>query len=92
MEDILSYRIKRQFSTKSPSQSLKILQDLSTSCPEAQDVYTKVSEPFDPKSEDYYVQIRTSFPVDRKILWLRVALLEGKLAAILDKLAANCRY
>ncbi len=94
VEDILSYRIKCRLvrGTSTDSRSLRILQELSTSCTEAHDVYTKVSEPFDPRSEDYYARVRLSFPVDKRILWIRIAILEGKLAAILETLAAHSRW
>ncbi|XP_064404269.1 small G protein signaling modulator 1-like [Halichondria panicea] len=90
VEDILSYRIKCRFASMVPSKSLRILQELSSSCTEAQDVYTECCRPSS-QIEDDYARVRDSFSVDKKILWIRMAILEGKLAAILEKLVANSR-
>ncbi len=91
VEEILSYRIKCRFITMVPSKSLRILQELSSSCTEAQHVYTECCRPSSQSKDDYAI-VRDSFSVDKKILWIRMAILEGKLAAILEKLVTNSRY
>ncbi len=102
VEDVLSYGVKRRYrSSKSKPlpPSAKVLHDLAKTHPEAATVYEKCfsSLPQTPggspnnSTRDDYTAFQTNSPLERKVLWIRVALIEKKLQSIIDGLMKNPR-
>ena len=91
VEDILSYGVKRKyqsFRTKVIMPSGRILQDLGKSLPEAAAIYEKCFDENSMKKEDYaYIHVVSM--AERKVGWIRAALVEGKLQTIVRGIMKN---
>ena len=93
MEDILSYGVKRRYSNtrmRSVTPSGRILQELGKTYPEASQLYSKCYGERERAREDY-VLVGSSSPADRKVLWIRAALVESKLQGVVEQLMKNRR-
>ena len=66
------------------------MRELGKTFPDALEVYNKCYNTQGGEREDYTVMQSTS-PVERRVLWLRVALVEGKLAAIVERILVDPR-
>ena len=101
---MLSYGVRRRYHSSKSKQlpsSAKILHDLGKIVPEAASVYEKcfptarssASEGNSPGKliTDEYAVLQTSSPAERKVLWIRVALIEGKLLKIIEGLMQDPR-
>ena len=92
VEDILSYQVKRRHrGNKTITPSGRILRELSKSFPIALDVYNKAFSDSKEGKQDYSTT-QTSSATERKVLWIRVALVEGSLANIVEQLVGHPRY
>jgi len=93
VEDILSYGVKKKYQgyrSKGVTSSGRVLQELGRSLPEAASVYQKSFDDHYTGKEDY-AQAHVVSNTDRKIMWIRVALVEGKLQAIVENLLKNSK-
>lgn len=93
VEDILSYGVKKKFRTnrsKLTTPSGKVLQEVGKTSPEAADIYDKCFSESSEGKEDYVLFHGISL-AERKVGWLRAALVEGKLHAIVQSIVANPR-
>ena len=91
VEDILSYGVKRRyqsFRSKLITPSGRVLQDLGKSMPEAADLYDKCFSSNLTEKEDYTFVHDVSM-AERKVGWIRAALVEGKLQLIIGKIMKN---
>ena len=81
--------------SKQLTSSVKILHELGKTHPDAAAIHYKCFEAelkgAHEEREDY-ATLQTSSPAERKVLWIRVALVEGKLKSIVDELMRNPRY
>ena len=94
VEDILSHGVKKRYRTsksKPVTSSGKILHDVGKTYPEAASVYAKCFSGSAADRDDY-ATMQTSSQAERKILWIRVALIEGKLRGIVGEVVKNRRY
>ena len=92
VEDILSYQVKRRYrGNKTTTSSSRILRELGKTYPPALEVYNKCFGD-SKEGKDEYAVVQSGSPAERKVLWVRVALLEGKLADIVDSLVNKPRY
>ena len=78
----------QSYRSKGVTSSGRVLQDLGKSLPEAAAIYEKCFDANSPIKEDY-THIHSLSAAERKIVWIRAALVEGKLQAIMDKLMSN---
>lgn len=95
VEDILSYGVKRRYSTgkvKQVTPSGRVLQELGKTYPEAAELYSKCYGEIVGNREDY-VLASSSSPraADKKVIWIRAALVEGKLQGVVEQLMKNPR-
>jgi len=88
VENVLSYGVKKKFQSyrsKLITPSGKVLQDVGKTLPEAADIFTKCfGESSNGKAE--YMLVQGLSPAERKMGWIRAALVEGKLQAIVDSI------
>lgn len=71
----------------------RVLQELGKTYPEATSLFNRCFESSATNSgecEDY-VLLQSDSPAERKVLWIRVALVEGKLQAIVEQLLKKPR-
>ncbi len=66
----------------------RVLQDLGKTLPEAAAIYEKCFDANSPNKEDY-THVHTLSAAERKIVWIRAALIEGKLQDVVEKLMSN---
>ncbi len=87
----MSYGVKRKFQTnrsKVITPSGKVLQEVGRTLPDAADIFDKCfGENSDGKSE--YMLVQGLSPAERKMGWIRAALVEGKLQAIVDSIVKS---
>lgn len=92
MEDILSYGVKKRYQSyrsKVITPSGRVLQDIGKSLPEAAAIYEKCFGNSYPDKEDYsFIHVS---PAERKVGWIRTALVEGKLQTIVKSIMDNPR-
>ena len=81
VEDILSYGVKRKYQSYYRSKvipaSARVLQDLGKTLPEAAAVYENCFGESSKVKEDYVMAVT---PTEKKVVWIRVALIEGEVA------------
>ena len=89
VEDVLSCGVSWQLCPCcAVSPSVRVLRALSRRCPEADQVYRK-SFSGSPEGRERYASLHTPHHLERRVLWLRVAFIEMKMAAIVEWLLAN---
>ena len=91
VEDILSYGVKKKyhsFRSKVVTPSGRVLQDLGKTLPEAAAIYDKCFNADSAAKEDYTL-VHVFSAAERKIVWIRAALIEGKLQAIVESITSN---
>lgn len=94
VEDILSHEVRHKYSAsrgKGLTSSARVLQELGKTFPEAASLFNRCFEDSGNDREDY-VQLQSDSPAERKILWIRVALIDGKLQGVIEQLRAKARY
>jgi len=94
VEDVLSHGVKRRYhvsKSKPITSSGKILHDLGKTYPDAASIYAKCFVDTSDGQDDYTV-VQTSSPAERKILWIRVAMIDGKLTKIVGEILKRRRY
>lgn len=95
VEDILSHGVKKRYrasKSKPVTSSGKILHDVGKAYPDAASVYAKCFNGAAAADRDDYATMQTSSQAERKVLWIRVALIEGKLRGIIGEVVKNRRY
>jgi len=95
VEDILSHGVKKRYrasKSKPVTSSGKILHDVGKAYPDAASVYAKCFNGAAAADRDDYATMQTSSQAERKVLWIRVALIEGKLRGIIGEVVKNKRY
>ena len=95
VEDILSHGVKKRYrasKSKPVTSSGKILHDGGKAYPDAASVYAKCFNGAAAADRDDYATMQTSSQAERKVLWIRVALIEGKLRGIIGEVVKNRRY
>lgn len=95
VEDIISYGVKRKYHSyyrsKVITSSGRLLQDLGKTLPEAASIYEKCFDESRKEKEDY-TYVHGWSTSERKVVWIRAALIEGKLRTIVDSLFNNAKY
>ncbi|CAI8058571.1 Small G protein signaling modulator 1, partial [Geodia barretti] len=91
VEEVLSYGVRKRYATsKQLSSSAKILADLGRRFPVAAATFDKCygAKSHSSSSEDY-AHLVTSSTTERRILWLRVAIIENSLVTIVNEIIKN---
>ena len=77
----------------------RVLQELGKSFPEAASLFNRCFEGSpssgargSSSSREDYAQLQSGSPAERKVLWIRVALVDTKLQAIVEQLMKKPRY
>lgn len=94
VEDVLSHGVKRRYhasKSKPVTSSVKILHDVGKTYPDAASVYAKCFVHSSDEQDDYTV-MQTNSPAERRILWIRVAMIDGKLPKIVGEILKRRRY
>ena len=94
VEDVLSHRVKKRYhasKSKPVTPSVKILHDIGKTYPDAASVYAKCFIHSSDEHDDYTV-VQTTSPAERRILWIRVAMIDGKLPKIVGEILKRKRY
>lgn len=94
MEDILSYGVKKKYQSyrsRIVTPSGRILQDVGKVLPDATAIYEKCFSDSAMEREDYYYTHAISM-AEKKVLWIRAALIEGKLQGIVECIMNNSKY
>lgn len=94
VEEVLSYGVRRRYRSNKSKQltsSAKILHEMGRTYPDAAALYSKCFVTAAVEKEDYAI-LQSSSPAERKVLWIRAALVEGKLQGILDEIRKNPRH
>ena len=93
MEDILSCGVLKRYQSfyyrSKLTASGRVLQELGKTLPEAAAIYKKCFED-SPKEREDYAQAPTA--AERKVVWIRAALIEGKLQVIVENFMKNPKY
>ena len=101
VEDILSFEVRSKFHVskgRGATSSGRVLQELGKTFPEAASLFNRcfegssLSPPGAGGSRDDYAQLQSASPAERKVLWIRVALVDAKLQAIVEQLMKKPRY
>jgi hypothetical protein len=99
VEDILSFEVRSKFHVskgRGATSSGRVLQELGKTFPEAASLFNRCYEgsgsPGSGGSRENYAQLQSESPAERKILWIRVALVDAKLQAIVEQLVKKPRY
>ena len=97
MEDILSFEVRHKYQTskgKLVTSSGRVLQELGKTYPEAASLFNRCFESSSSNGGDRedYVQLRSDSLAERKVLWIRVALVEGNLQGIVEQLLKKPRW
>lgn len=91
----MSYGVKRRYSSskvKLVTASGRVLQELGKTYPEAAQLYSKCYEDNERTDKEDYVLVSSGSLADKKALWIRAALVEGKLQGVVEQLMKNRRY
>lgn len=91
MEDILSYGVKKKFQSfrsKVVTPSGRVLQDVGKVLPDAAAIYKNCFSESGAEREDYYY-VHVISMAEKKVLWIRAALIEGKLQGIVETIMNN---
>lgn len=90
MENILSYGVKKKYQCRSKmvTPSGRILQDVGKVLPDAAAIYEKCFSDNSMDREDYYY-VHVISMAEKKVLWIRAALIEGKLQGIVENIMNN---
>ena len=96
VEDILSYEVRHKFNGsrgKGITSSGRVLQELGKSFPDAASLFNRCFEGSHGNGSDRedYAQLQSDSPAERKILWIRAALVDGKLQGIVEQLMEKGR-
>ena len=94
VEDILAFEVRSKFhvsKVRGVTSSGRVLQELGKTFPEAASLFNRCFEGAGGSREDY-AQLQSDSPAERKVLWIRVALVDGKLQAIVEQLLKKPRY
>ena len=94
MEEILSYGTKKKYQvsrSKPLPPSGKILHDLGKKVKEAEEVYGLSFAQHTNAGRPDYACMQGSAITERRIVWVRVAMVEGKLKTIVEAMATNAR-
>ena len=97
VEDILSFEVRHKYHTskgKVVTSSGRILQELGKTYPDAASLFNRCfeSSPGNGGDREDYVQLQSrDSPAERKMLWIRVALVEGNLQGIVEQLLKKPR-
>ncbi len=93
VEDILSYGVKKKYQyyrSKVLTPSGRVLQDVGKVLPAAAAIYDKCfSEAASERGKEDYYLVHVVSPAEKKVLWLRAALIEGHLQAIVETILGN---
>ena len=101
VEDILSFEVRSKFHVskgRGATSSGRVLQELGKTFPEAASLFNRcfegssLSPPGAGGSRDDYAQLQSASLAERKVLWIRVALVDAKLQAIVEQLMKKPRY
>ena len=101
VEDILSFEVHSKFHVskgRGVTSSGRVIQELGKTFPEAASVFNRCFEGSPSAtagtggSREDYAQLQSGSPAERKVLWIRVALVDGKLQAIVEQLMKKPRY
>ena len=95
VEDVLSYGVRRRYhsgKSKQLTSSAKILHEVGKTYADAAALYSKCFEAGAQEEKEDYAVLQSSSPAERKVLWIRAALVEGKLQSILDEIMKSPRY
>ena len=103
VEDILSYEVRSKFHVskgRGVTSSGRVLQELGKSFPEAASLFNRCfegspssgAEGSSSSSREDYAQLQSGSPAERKVLWIRVALVDAKLQTIVEQLMKKRRY
>ena len=99
VEDILSFEVRSKFhvsKARGVTSSGRVLQELGKTFPEAASLFNRCFEgsPYTGAggSREDYAQLQSDSPAERKVLWIRVALVDAKLQAIVEQLIRKPRY
>lgn len=100
VEDILSFEVRSKFHVsrgRGATSSGRVLQELGKTFPEAASLFNRCFEgsslsPGARGSREDYAQLQSDSPAERKVLWIRVALVDAKLQAIIEQLIKKPRY
>ena len=88
VENILSYGVKKKYQankSKVITPSGKVLQEVGKTLPDAADIYDKCFVETSAGKEEYML-VHGLSPAERKMGWIRAALVEGKLQAIVQSI------
>lgn len=96
VEDILSYEVRHKYHVakgKGVTSSGRVLQELGKTYPDAASVFNRCFEgsSLSGNGREDYAQLQSGSPAERKVLWIRVALIDGKLQAIVEQLMKRPR-
>lgn len=96
VEDILSFEVRHKYQTskgKVVTSSGRVLQELGKTYPDATSLFNRCFESSSSNGGDRedYVKLQSDSPAERKVLWIRVALVEGNLQGIVEQLLKKPR-
>ena len=96
VEDILSFEVRHKFRVskgKVVTSSGRVLQELGKTYPDAASLFSQCFEgsPGSGGERQDYAQLQSDSPAERKVLWIRVALVETKLQGIVEQLLIKPR-
>lgn len=99
VEDILSFEVRSKFHVskgRGVTSSGRVLQELGKTFPEAASLFNQCFEGSSSSgaggSREDYARLQSDSPAERKVLWIRVALVDAKLQAIVEQLMRKPRY
>lgn len=98
VEDILAFEVRSKYHVskgRGATSSGRVLQELGKTFPEAASLFNRCFEGLLSSggggSREDYAQLQSDSPAERKILWIRVALVDGKLQAIVEQIMKKPR-
>lgn len=96
VDDILSYEVRHKYvgKSKAVTSSGRVLQELGKSYPEAASLFNRCFEGGAGSGSDQedYARLQSGSLTERRILWIRVALVDGKLQGVVEQLIRRSRY
>ena len=95
VEDILSYEVRHKYHSgkgKAVTSSGRVLQELGKTFPEAASLFNRCFEGGSGAEQEDYAKLQIGSATERKILWIRVALVDGKLQGVVEQLIKKRRY
>ena len=95
VEDILSFEVRSKFHVskgRGVTSSGRVLQELGKTYPEAASLFNRCFEGSSAASREDYAQLQSGSPAERKVLWIRVALVDGKLQAVIEQIMKKPRF